>query len=95
MRTRNAQLGNSLGQPPRDGIEIRDPETDIKAATVAAPFTAERLIELWTGFLDNSGQDRPPTFGRRQDQGQFAYRSHRQLKRARDRCRGEREHMHA
>ena len=84
-------------QPPharRGGLDRLDPVVDIKDLPAAIQLAVDRVAHQPVIVLGDAGLDREPSLGRRLDDREVADPHQRQVQRAGDGRRGERQHVH-
>ena len=85
--------GTSLSQEGLDFAEILDARHDIEGLAAAIALAQQRLADEQRVERRDEGADRQPVDRGRRDQRQFAHAGERELQRARDRRRRERQHV--
>ena len=93
MRDPDAGLGQQLLDPGRGPFDGPDLVMQIKHLPAALDLAQQGLFEQAVVALQHAGLDRQPARGRGGDDGQFAQVRQRHIQRARDRRRGQRQHI--
>ena len=94
MRHRVFDLGHDLAQLLAHLVEIGDARHDIEDLTAAVALAHDRLADRHRIVRHHEGAHRQPVDRRRRDDAHLAHPGQRQLQGARDRRRGQRQHMH-
>ena len=93
MRDDEFALGRVLAQERRRFVEVLDVGADIEGLSAAIAFSQERLADDQRIEGRDEGAHRQAIDWRRSDDGHLPDARHRQLQRARNRCRRERQHV--
>ena len=88
------RLRHVLAQESAGLLDILDARADIKALAAAIAFAQQSLAHQQRVEGRDEGAHRQPVDRRRRDDRKFAHAGQRELQRARDRRRRERQHMH-
>ena len=94
MRDRDADLGHHLAQFLAHFVEIGDARRDIEDLPAAVALPQDRLAHHHRVERHDEGAHRQPVDRRGRDDAHLAHPGQRQLQGARDRRRGQRQHMH-
>ena len=94
MGDRDLHLRHVLVEKVLHAGEIFDARHHVERLAAAIAFAQQRLADHQGIVRRHEGADRQPIDRRRRDDGEIAHPRQRQLQRARDRCRAQRQHMH-
>ena len=94
MRDRDLHLRHVLVEEILGAGQILDARADIERLSAAIALAQQRLAHDQRVERRHEGAHREPIDRRRGDDRQIAHAGQRQLQRARDRRRGQRQHMH-
>ena len=90
-----AHLGHQLAQPPGGGLDILDARADVESLPAPEMLAQDRLAHDHRVVGHDEGAHRQAVDRRRGDQTELAYSGQRHLQGARDRRRGQGQHMDA
>ena len=94
MRDRDPHFRHGLVEEFLGAGEILDARTDIEGLPAAIAFAQQRFAHNQAVERRDESAHREPVDRRRGDDRQVAHAGERKLQRARDRRRGQRQHMH-
>ena len=94
MGDRDLHLRHVLVEKVLDAGEIFDPRHHVERLAAAIALAQQRLADHQGIVRRHEGADRQPVDRRRGDDREVAHAGQRQLQRARDRRRAQRQHMH-
>ena len=94
VRDADARLGDELAQLLAHVVDVLHAVVDEEHLALAQQLPPDRLRCGALVELAHIGEDGLTVLGRRVHEGEIANAGERHLERARDRCRGEREHVH-
>jgi hypothetical protein len=94
VRDREARLRHQLADPLGHPCDRGDAVVDEEHLPAARELALDRLLDHPLFVARDVRTDREPIHWRRLDQAQVAHAGKRELERARNRRRGQREHVH-
>ena len=94
VRDRDLHLRHVLVEEILDAGEVLDPRHHVERLPAAIAFAQQRLADHQGIVRRHEGAHRQPIDRRRGDDREIAHAGQRQLQRARDRRRAQRQHMH-
>ena len=94
MRLRHARLGHDLGETFRHPRQVLDARHDAEHLPATEPLALQRLADHHGVERHDEGAHRQPIDRRRRDQAHLPHAGQRELQGARDRRRGQRQHVH-
>ena len=94
MRLDGARFRHDLAQALGHARQVLDARDDAEHLAAAETLALDRLADHHAVERHDEGAHRQPIDRRRGDQAHFPHAGQRQLQRARDRRRGQRQHMH-
>ncbi len=94
VRDRDLHFRHLLVEEILDAGEVLDARTDVERLAAAIAFAQQRLAHHQRIERRDEGAHREAIDRRRRDDREVAHAGERELQRARDRRRGQREHMH-